>query len=93
MFLNLMRSVIVDTFTIAESEPMVDVLTVTSGELEGKQFVITNPVMTSLLESGPLVINFFTKGPRRKRFVQAWRGDFVLADLCSYEDARMVITS
>lgn len=92
MFTKLMRSVIVTDFTITESEPMVDVLTVTSGELNGCEFVITNPI-TSLLENGPLVINYFTEGLRRRRVVQAWRGDFILADLCFLNEARVSIAS
>lgn len=92
MFTKLMRSVIVTDFTITEREPMIDVLTVASGELNGSEFVITNPI-TPHLENGPMVINFFTTGLRQRRFVQAWRGDFILADLCLVNDARVFIAS
>lgn len=92
MFTRLMRSVPVNDFTITESEPMIDVLTVASGRLAGSKFVMTNPI-TPLLGNGPIVINFFTTGLRRRRFAQAWRDDFVLADLSLFEDTRVSIAS
>ncbi len=90
MFKELVRSVIVTDVTVEEGFPMLGILRINSGELAGEEFVIYDTDERPLQE-GAFVINFFREGLRRRRYIEAWRGEKILTYLGPLDDAKIAI--